>query len=112
MSNNDREEEHRRKMFFITSWASIVFAAIVLVFLVLWASVIGPGDPIITNHFTVVIGLPMAAVGAFILVSVLRQQHGPVEFEGLGFKLKGGSGPIILWVICFLAIAGAIKLLI
>jgi hypothetical protein len=40
----------------------------------------------------------------------LEQTSGPIEFEGLGFKFKGASGPVVLWVFCFLAIAGAIKL--
>jgi len=35
----------------------------------------------------------------------------PIEFEGLGFKLKGAAGEIVLWMLCFLAISGAIRLL-
>ncbi len=73
-------------------------------------------DPISTElvlrNFAAIIGLPMAAIGAFIVVVFLRQTHeGPIEFEGLGFRFRGASGPVVLWLVCFLAIAGAIKLL-
>ena len=65
----------------------------------------------ILTKFAAVIGLPGAAAVAFVLVVFLRQTDGPIEFEGLGFKFSGAAGQVIMWVICFLAIAGAIKLL-
>jgi hypothetical protein len=66
---------------------------------------------IIENHFAAVVGLPLAAAAAFIIVTLLRQGQGELEFEGLGFKFRGPSGQIVLWLLCFLGIAGAIKLL-
>jgi hypothetical protein len=65
----------------------------------------------VREHFAAVIGLPAAALGALCLVLVLEVKSGPIEFEGFGFKFRGASGEIILWVICFLATAAAIKLL-
>ena len=66
----------------------------------------------IRDHFPAVIGLPMAAVAAFIVVVFLQQNtEGPIEFQGLGFKFKGPSGAVVLWMICFIVIAGTIKLL-
>jgi len=62
-------------------------------------------------HYPVTIGLPMAAIGALGLVLLLEYARGPIEFEGLGFKFKGASGPVVLWVFCYLAIAATIKLL-
>ena len=58
-----------------------------------------------------VIGLPAAAAGAFLVVMLLRNTEGPLEFEGLGFKFKGASGPVILWALCFLVIASVIRML-
>jgi hypothetical protein len=49
-------------------------------------------------------------VVAFAIVVFLRQTDGPIEFEGLGFKFKGAAGQVVMWVISFSAIAGAIKL--
>lgn len=45
-----------------------------------------------------------AASLALMLVLLLNYTIGPVEFSGLGFSFKGASGPIVLWVMCFLAI--------
>jgi hypothetical protein len=44
-------------------------------------------------------------------VLFLEAKSGRIEFEGFGFKFRGASGEIILWVICFFAIVTAIKLL-
>ncbi|MBY0322960.1 MAG: hypothetical protein K2X72_29835 [Reyranella sp.] len=66
---------------------------------------------ILENHFSAIIGLPSAAAVAFAIVVFLRQTEGPMEFEGLGFKIKGAAGQVFMWICCFLAIAGAIKLL-
>jgi hypothetical protein len=63
------------------------------------------------DHFAATIGLPSAALAALCLVYFLEHTSGPIQFKGLGFEFKGASGPIVMWVICFLAIAGAIKLL-
>jgi hypothetical protein len=40
-----------------------------------------------------------------------QRARGPIEFEAFGFKLRGASGPIVLWVFCFLSIAAAFQLL-
>lgn len=63
------------------------------------------------DHFAATVGLPSAALAALCIVIFLESTGGAIEFEGLGFKFRGASGPIVLWVFCFLAIAGAIKLL-
>jgi hypothetical protein len=55
-------------------------------------------------HFAAAIGLPLAAVAALFVVSIFEITTGKIEFEGLGFKFHGASGPVILWVICFLTI--------
>lgn len=67
---------------------------------------------ILTNNFPSVVGLPMAAVGSFIIIVLLRQTNrGPIEFEGLAFKFRGASGPVVLWVVCFAVISIAIRML-
>jgi hypothetical protein len=67
-------------------------------------------EMVLRDHFAALIGLPAAAALAFALVVFLRQTDGPIEFEGLGFKFKGAAGQVAMWIACFLAIAGAIKL--
>ena len=66
---------------------------------------------IVREQFAAVVGLPMAALLAAFIDIALRQAEGPVKFEGLGFRFEGASGQVILWAICFLSIAGGIKLL-
>jgi hypothetical protein len=47
----------------------------------------------------------------FLGASVLRETTGKLEFEALGFKFRGASGPVVLWVLCYFAITLSIKLL-
>lgn len=63
------------------------------------------------KNFAAIVGLPVAAVFAVFLVVVLQQTSGPVKFEGLGFRFEGTSGQVVLWTLCFLSMAAAIKLL-
>ncbi len=48
------------------------------------------------SHLPAVVGIPGAMISAFVLVNVLEQVSGPIEFEGLGFRFKGASGPVVL----------------
>jgi hypothetical protein len=57
------------------------------------------------------VGLPLSALASLAIVICLRTTNGPTEFEAIGFKFKGASGPIIMWVICFMVMTVAIKLL-
>jgi len=92
---------------FIAIMAAVIFlAAIYDVFFVL-----PERATILRDHFAAVIGMPVSAAFAFLLVVFLRQTEGPIEFTGLGFDFKGPSGQVAMWVVCFLAIAGALKLL-
>lgn len=63
------------------------------------------------KHFAAVVGLPAAALAAFILVLVLETTLGEMEFKVLGFEFRGSSGPVVLWVFSFLAISFSIWLL-
>jgi hypothetical protein len=65
---------------------------------------------VVKEHFAAIVGLPRAALLSAFIVVGLRHSEGPIKFEGLGMKFEGASGQVILWVICFLSIAAAIKL--
>ena len=62
------------------------------------------------EQFPAMVGLPAGAVAALFLVLILQAEAGPIEFKAIGFEFKGASGPLVLWVACFLAIAAAIRL--
>ena len=66
---------------------------------------------IVAKHPGAAIGIPIAGTMATCVVFLFRAVSGPIEFEIVGVKLKGGSGPAILWTIAFLSIATAMKLL-
>jgi magnesium-transporting ATPase (P-type) len=62
-------------------------------------------------HFAVTVSMPFAAVVALFIVLLLRYSTGPINIQAPGFKFQGASGPILLWVICFLALVASIKTL-
>jgi hypothetical protein len=70
-----------------------------------------PGWNGVFMHFPATIGLPCAAAASFTIVSLFRTTEGKITFQALGFKFEGASGPIIMWVLCFLAITTAIRIL-
>ena len=63
------------------------------------------------THAQAMIGIPWAGGAAFIVVLVLRTSFGAINFKVLGTEFKGASGPIVMWVLCFLVEVSAIKLL-
>jgi len=100
----------------------LVFPWVVLIGGALWATffVIGGAylmlyDPkfsvIALGNVPTTMGLPCAALTSLALVVFLRTTDGPIEFDVFGVKFKGASGPIVMWVLCFLSMAGAIRLL-
>ena len=82
-------------------------------FYTIWRIFVNPRfwDEIVLGHFVAVIGIPVASGAVFALVVFLRQIEGPIEFEALGFKLKGAAGQVVLWALCFLVYIIALKLL-
>ena len=61
--------------------------------------------------FLPIIGAVFAAILSFTLVIVLRIYTGPIDFEAGSVKMKGATGPIILWCVCFLTVAYGLFLL-
>ena len=67
--------------------------------------------PIAHDHFQAVIGLRFGALAALCIVLFLEFRSGHMEVQGFGFKFRGASGPAIIWLLCFLGISAAIKML-
>jgi len=98
----------------IITWVLILIVPVVAVVAVTGLlNYMEPGlmKEIVKDHFAAVVGLPMSALLSAFIVVGLRHTEGSIKFEGLGMKFEGASGQVILWVICFLSIAAAIKLL-
>lgn len=66
---------------------------------------------IMQKHVQAVVGIPMAAASAFVVVFILESRAGTIEFELLKVKFRGASGPVVLWVFTFLAFVIGIWLL-
>lgn len=63
-----------------------------------------------TDHAVIVsfVIVAAASVIATLIVIVFGATAGKLEFEALGLKLKGPSGPVALWCAAFLAIMAGI----
>lgn len=61
------------------------------------------------KQFGAMILVPMAALMALCVVIILEWTAGDIKFKGLSFEFEGASGPIVLWVFCFLAIVAALR---
>lgn len=64
------------------------------------------------------IGIPCAGIAAVALVAAMLKafvadggQGGDLSITAFDMQFSGPSGPVTLWVICFLAIVGAIRML-
>ena len=66
---------------------------------------------LIREQFPVLVGLPMAGLGALFLTLILQISTGSLEFDIAGVKFRGAAAPIVFWLICFLSIVVAIALL-
>ena len=57
------------------------------------------------------IGIPLSMIFSTVLVIVFERYSGEIQLKISGFELKGASAPLILWVVCFLAIVTGISIL-
>jgi hypothetical protein len=110
-TSEDPRFEHLRRWLMLAI-AVVAVSGIALLIVALWRN---RYDPVLTQlaiaNFPAIVGLPLAAVAAFIVVAVFRQSENPIEFEALGFKLKGAAGEIVLWIACFMSLVIEIRLL-
>ena len=105
-----------QKLKLIMSWVVVVVLTAFGVLALIGLFTVGKTEGVfwrdqIRENFPVIIGLPMAGLGALFVSLVLQISSGPIEFEAVGIKFKGGSAPIVFWLLCFLAIAVAMKML-
>lgn len=70
---------------------------------------LGQMDGYRCEKFRATVVVPLASPTALCFVIILGHVAGPTEFEGFGFKFKGAAGPLLFWVICFLALSSVLK---
>ena len=117
--DSDSEDLHFLK---IRWWFSliilwiVIFSSIYFTIRIFWIvlSSVEYTDMMVRFIFTkapAVLGVPFSAALALAVVLMLRTTQGPVRFRALGLRFDGASGPIVMWVLCFLATSAAIKIL-
>jgi hypothetical protein len=69
-------------------------------------------ESVFKEHFAGILGPTMSVMTALVIVVIFRVAAGPIEFDTpFGFKFKGASGPVVLWVFTYLAcVSGMVAL--
>lgn len=112
----EERDGHRQQFQLVVSWVVVTILILFGVYALIKLSSVHEtkGEfwkTLIRDQFPVVIGLPMAGLGALFVTLILRISTGKLEFEAAGLKFKGGAAPIVFWIICFLSIVLSINLL-
>jgi hypothetical protein len=113
---SDQEPWFSKTQKCIISWGIMVVMGIVgpaLIFAYLWGlyNLLMGKNGFFAQHFPALMGLPAVSVCAYVIVVTLRHAEGPIEFGGPAFNFKGTSGEVVLWLLCTLGLAAAIKML-
>jgi hypothetical protein len=58
---------------------------------------------LVSNHYIIIIGMPVSAMAAGAMVTLLRSVDGPIKFKFIGFEFEGAAGQIVMFVLVFLA---------
>ncbi len=93
------------------SWLVVVGTALfvlVILFEILYVAPFGFWDQLMRTHLPSILGLPLAAIASLVLVIILRTVSGAIEIKLFGLELRGAAGPLLMWVLCFLAMTLAI----
>ena len=68
--------------------------------------------PFFLEKFFVLVGVPLAATGAFAIVVLFYTGfHGQLEFKFFGLSFSGPGAPVMLWIACLLSFVAAIVIL-
>lgn len=111
MKNNDWENNVRKIVSYSLS-VILIISVIVIISLIIYRDISdGAWYAIAKEHFAATIGLPFAGFASFILVRAFESNNNKISFTALGVKLEGKACSVILWVIVFLSIVVAVKLL-
>lgn len=93
-------------------WGGLAFMFVVTALTLYFAWSGGALEEMVKHHYRVVVGMPLMAMTSLLLVCIFHAAAGPIEFETpFGFKFRGASGPIVLFVMCYLAFAATLRLL-
>lgn len=76
---------------------------------------IWPGDPaenwlisVLERQYAALLGVPLSAASAVCVVLLLETVSGPIEIETSWLTFRGAAAPVVLWILCFLAMTFAL----
>ena len=101
MNNQELNWDNARR------WLALLIAVLALIgfaclLIALWWNRFDPVlTGMVTKNFVVIIGLPLAAITAFVVVTFFRQTEAPMIVKFLGLELSGPSGEVLLWLVIF-----------
>lgn len=58
---------------------------------------------LVSKNYIIIIGMPVSAMAAGAMVTLLRSVDGPIKFKFIGFEFEGAAGQIVMFVLVFLA---------
>ena len=95
-------------------WLVLVGSIIYVITLIAFVAEYGPALKLLGSEPTYTIGLPIAAFVAFAIICVFetwapspKNAEHKVEFKAFGLMFSGPSGPVILWILCYLALVAS-----
>jgi hypothetical protein len=112
-TESEREQKQVNAVRQVARWAVLLGAAAWGIFaagFLVYNSM--PGGFIVDltkKQFGAMILVPMAALVALCVVIILEWTTGEIKLKVPGFELEGASGPIVLWVCCFLALVAGLR---
>jgi hypothetical protein len=113
MSTEPNQNRLRGTAYWLIVIAASLYAAFHFGFII-WQATRDRGwlvDEIVKKHYAAVIVLPSFGFASLCLIILLDQRSkDKMKFKALGFDFEGASGPIVLWIACFLACACALRL--
>jgi hypothetical protein len=113
MNNKDNSSEIKKIIKYVMIPSFLYFGSIFLLSLI--SVVIGHGVfiGVVLHNFTIVLGLPAAAMLATFIVIIFEDSIIEIEIaiEKLGISIKGKTIKVFLWIMVFLTIAFSINLL-
>lgn len=109
----DKEKQERTKHYLVTYIVVVFMFASCLLFglYTYYGFSSGVWQKKFDEHFLALVGMPFCALFALVVITLFRATYGDIEFEALGFRFKGASGPIVLWCMALMALVLGAKIL-
>lgn len=102
------EEAYRFAAFFVAIVTSLVVLAITILPAFVkkddWRSAI------VRSHPTTALGIPVAGCSSFVVITFFGAVAGPIKINLWGLQIEGAGGPVLLWILCLLALSLAARM--